>query len=163
MAAPQKYNADYHDDWAWSLAIKGATNEEIAEAFGISERTVIRWQADHPSFALALARGKDSADAKVERTLYERAIGFETEETEKIVDVDANGMTKPVRVKTTKKRIAPDTMAIMYWLNNRKRNTGEWSQKQDIKISGELNTGPDLSKLTDNELRSLIRAYEDEN
>ena len=37
-----KYNEKYHDDWAWSLAIKGATNEEIAEAFGISVRTFIK-------------------------------------------------------------------------------------------------------------------------
>lgn len=36
MAAPLKYNQAYHDDWAWSLAIKGATDVEIAEAFGIS-------------------------------------------------------------------------------------------------------------------------------
>lgn len=31
MAAPLKYNQAYHDDWAWSLAIKGATDVEIAE------------------------------------------------------------------------------------------------------------------------------------
>ena len=36
MPALSKYNPEYHDDWAWSLAIKGATNDEIAEAFGIS-------------------------------------------------------------------------------------------------------------------------------
>lgn len=33
MPALSKYNPEYHDDWAWSLAIKGATNDEIAEAF----------------------------------------------------------------------------------------------------------------------------------
>ena len=43
MPTPSKYNSEYHDDWAWSLAIKGATNDEIAEAFGISVRTFIRW------------------------------------------------------------------------------------------------------------------------
>ena len=34
MPALSKYNPEYHDDWAWSLAVKGATNDEIAEAFG---------------------------------------------------------------------------------------------------------------------------------
>ena len=29
MAARTKYNAAYHDDWAWSLAAMGATNKEI--------------------------------------------------------------------------------------------------------------------------------------
>ena len=46
MAAPLKYNQAYHDDWAWSLAIKGATDVEIAEAFGISVRTLNRWKKD---------------------------------------------------------------------------------------------------------------------
>ena len=32
MAAQLKYNPEYHDDWAWSLAIKGATDKEIADA-----------------------------------------------------------------------------------------------------------------------------------
>lgn len=52
MAAPLKYNQAYHDDWAWSLAIKGATDVEIAEAFGISVRTLNRWKKDHESFML---------------------------------------------------------------------------------------------------------------
>lgn len=50
-------------------------------------------------------------------------------ETERIVDVNPDGSVKPVRVKTTKKHIAPDTMAQMYWLNNRRR--GEWGQRQE--------------------------------
>ena len=49
MPALSKYNPEYHDDWAWSLAIKGATNDEIAEAFGISTRTFIRWKQEHES------------------------------------------------------------------------------------------------------------------
>ena len=50
MAAPLKYNPAYHDDWAWSLAIKGATDAEIADAFGVSVRTLNRWKKDHDSF-----------------------------------------------------------------------------------------------------------------
>lgn len=82
MAAPLKYNQAYHDDWAWSLAIKGATDVEIAEAFGISVRTLNRWKKDHESFMLALTAGKDQADAKVEKKLYERAIGYRYTEKE---------------------------------------------------------------------------------
>ena len=76
MAAPLKYNPAYHDDWAWSLAIKGATDAEIADAFGVSVRTLNRWKKDHDSFYEALISGKNQADAKVERKLYERAIGY---------------------------------------------------------------------------------------
>lgn len=158
MAAPAKYNSAYHDNWAWSLAIKGATDEEIAEAFGVAKRTVLRWKKDHPSFVESLEEGKNVADAKVERKLYQRALGYDAEETEKVVDVDANGNTKPVRVKTTKKHIAPDVMAQMYWLNNRKR--GDWTQRQDVNLSGSIKTSP-MENLTEDELRNLAKLDEE--
>ena len=47
MAPPSKYNKDYHDDWAWSLASKGATDEEIAKAMRISVRTFHRWKKEY--------------------------------------------------------------------------------------------------------------------
>lgn len=162
MAAPKKYNPKYHDAWAWSLAMKGCDNKEIAEAMGISARTVIRWSKTTDSkgneilssFGEALQEGKDAADAKVEKKLYERALGYDVEESENTVDIDPNGNIKPVRRKTTKKHIAPDTMAIMYWLNNRRR--GEWAQRQDINVGGTVRT-VDVSNLSDEELRSLAR------
>lgn len=133
MPALSKYNSDYHDDWAWSLAIKGATNEEIAEAFGVSTRTIIRWMKEHESFGEAVEHGKNIADAKVEKSLYKRATGFEITETEKTIDMDKDGNPKPVRIKSVTKQIVPDTMAIMYWLNNRKRV--HWSQRQELAVS----------------------------
>lgn len=161
MAALLEYNSKYHDAWAWSLALKGATNDEIAEAFGISKRTIIRWTQTYPSFADAIERGKNGADAQIEKKLFERALGFSVTETKKVVDVDKNGNTKPVRVETYEKKVAPDTMAIMYWLNNRKKKTGEWSQNQSITLSGSVDTGPDLSKLSEEELRALARSASD--
>lgn len=133
MPALSKYNPEYHDDWAWSLAIKGATNEEIAEAFGISKRTFIRWEKDHDSLREAVLRGKYAADAKVEKSLYQRATGYTVTDTEKTIDMDRDGNPKPVRVKTTTKNIPADTMAIMYWLNNRKRSS--WNQRQEVELS----------------------------
>ena len=161
MPAALKYNSEYHDDWAWSLALKGATDEEVADAFGISKRTVIRWKSDYPSFAEAYQRGKDVADAKVKKALYQRAIGYSVDETERTVDVDPKtGESKPVRVKTTTKKYPPDTMAAMYWLNNRTK--GEFAQKQEFTLGGELKISP-VAKLTEDELRALARMGESEN
>ncbi|MFR4565997.1 LuxR family transcriptional regulator [Blautia caecimuris] len=120
MAAPLKYNQVYHDDWAWSLAIKGATDVEIAEAFGISVRTLNRWKKDHDSFMVALMSGKDQADAKVEKKLYERAIGYKYTEKETVMEMDSNGNRKPAKVRVVEKECPPDVLAQMYWLNNRK-------------------------------------------
>lgn len=134
MPAPSKYNPAYHDDWAWSLAIKGATNDEIAEAFGITVRTFIRWKQQFPSLDEAVTQGKDIADAKVEKSLYQRAIGYTVTDTEKIIELNpSDGSQKPIRVKNTEKHIVPDTMACMYWLNNRKRT--HWSQRQEVALS----------------------------
>ena len=64
MPTPLKYNPAYHDDWAWSLAIKGATDQDIADAFHVSRRTIIRWRQTYPSFNTACQSGKEIADAK---------------------------------------------------------------------------------------------------
>lgn len=112
MAAKPKYNPDYHDDWAWSLAAMGATNEEIAKAMGVSKRTIIRWSQEHESFGEALARGKGVSDAKVVRSLYQRAVGYEYEEEKRIVEYDKEGNIKPVKVEKTKKHVTPDVGVI---------------------------------------------------
>lgn len=139
MPSKSKYNPEYHDTWAWSLAIKGSTNEEIAEAFGINVRTFIRWKNQNESLAKAVEEGKNQADANVEKSLYQRAIGYEVTDTERTIDMDKDGNPKPVRIKTTTKQIAPDTMACMYWLNNRQRK--HWSQRQELDLTA--NKGED--------------------
>lgn len=151
MPAPKKYNPKYHDAWAWSLAIKGATDEEIADAFGVSRQTIIRWSKTKnekgetvlTSFGEALQEGKEAADAHVERKLYERCLGYEYEEAKQIIDHDSTGRPFIKRTEVTKKTVPPDTMAIMYWLNNRKRSTGEWSQRQDVNLNLD-NDGEDV-------------------
>ncbi|MCL2453089.1 MAG: helix-turn-helix domain-containing protein [Alphaproteobacteria bacterium] len=159
MPAQSKYNSKYHDAWAWSLAVKGATDEEIADAFGISRMTLSRWvkDDDKKSLAEAIANGKPAADANVERKLYDRCMGYEVTEATQILEHDFT-TGKPVikETRTTKKHIAPDIMAIMYWLNNRSRKTGEWSQKQEVSITG-LENMPDMSGLSEEELRAIAR------
>jgi hypothetical protein len=135
VAATAKYNPEYHDDWAWSLAMKGATDQEIADAFGVSVRAINNWKGKHASFRKKMDEGKNGANARVETSLYRRAVGYEYEETESLLEMDQNGNQKPLRIKKVKKHIAPDTMAIMYWLNNRTRKSGEWTQKQDVNVS----------------------------
>jgi len=143
MAAPLKYNQAYHDDWAWSLAIKGATDAEIAEAFGISVRTLHRWKQDHESFSQALMVGKDQADAKVERKLYERAIGYSYEEVETVMELDSDGNRKPAKVKRVQKQCPPDVLAQMYWLNNRKsgqykRNPENFVKQEELDMEDDV-------------------------
>lgn len=159
MAQASAYNEKYHVDWAWSLALKGATDEEIAEAFHISVRTLHRWKKTHPELLRALEEGKDVADAKVKRSLYQRAVGYEAKEVTQIIEQDpATGTQRVSKTQVTTKHIVPDTMACMYWLNNRSK--GEFSQRQEVTLGGSVRTSP-MEKLTEDELRSLARLDEE--
>lgn len=143
MPAQKKYNPSFHDAWAWSLAIKGATDQEIADAFGVSRQSILRWSKTKnekgeyvlTSFGEALQAGKEAADAQVEKKLYERCLGYEHDEVKRILKADDSGRQSLEKTEITHKTVPPDTMAIMYWLNNRKRRTGEWSQRQDVNLS----------------------------
>lgn len=158
MAQASAYNEKYHVDWAWSLALKGATDEEIAEAFHISVRTLHRWKKSHPELLTALEEGKDVADAKVKRSLYQRAVGYEAKGVTQIIEQDpATGTQRVSKTQVTTKHIVPDTMACMYWLNNRSK--GEFSQRQEVTLGGSVRTSP-MEKLTEDELRSLARLDE---
>lgn len=130
MAAQPKYNALYHDDWAWSLAAMGATNDEIADAMGVSKRTILRWAKEHESFGKALSEGKGVSDAKVIRSLYQMATGYEYTEEKRIVEYEADGSVKPVRVEKTIKHVQPSVAAQCFWLKNRQRD--RWQDRPEF-------------------------------
>ena len=142
MAVPFSYNPEYHKDWAWSMAVKGSTDQEIADAFGISRMTLHRWKKQFPELKEAIDDAKAIADSQVEKSLYRRALGFETVETEEIADVDEKGKVTVTGIKTKRKQVAPDTMAIMYWLNNRKR--GQWAQRQEVQVEASNDSDTDV-------------------
>src|SRR5262245_53375934 len=88
MSTPRKTNPqkrgrkptwrDGYLEQAKKLAALGATEVEMANFFGVSPKTLTRWKVSRPEFWLALKAAKDVADARVERRLYERAIGYKT-------------------------------------------------------------------------------------
>src|SRR3546814_984151 len=65
---------------AQKLCELGATDQEIADFFEVDVRTVYRWKHDHDEFCQALKAGKEIVDERVERSLYQRAIGYERSE-----------------------------------------------------------------------------------
>lgn len=127
MPARLNYNPFYHDDWAWSLAAKGATNKEIAKSMHISESTLSHWMTRHESFQRAILEGRGVADAKVVRALYQIATGYDYTEEKQIVELDRQGNPKPVRIEKYKKHSPPNVAAACFWLKNRQRQ--DWQDR----------------------------------
>lgn len=115
---------------AEKLCRLGATDIDLADFFGVSDRTIYRWQSQYEEFRQALKAGKEGADDRVERSLYHKAVGY-TFESEKIFQFQG----KIVRAKT-REHVPPDTTAAIFWLKNRR--TEAWRDKQDIEHTGKL-------------------------
>lgn len=111
------------------LAVKGFTNDEIAEVFGVERRVVDRWARQYPDFMETLRLGREIADSVVERALYQRAVGYTVPET--VVNVGKDGAVTKVPVV---KHYPPDVAAARYWLENRRRE--DWKNRQEVEVSG---------------------------
>ncbi len=84
--------------WFFNIANQyGATNENIAEAFGISIGLLNQWIKDNPGLNQAIKEGRDNWDTgKVELTLLRRVMGYEYQEERtrevQVAGVDADGV-----------------------------------------------------------------------
>lgn len=128
---------DYRPEFAVQaekLCLLGATDAEIADFFDVSPRTIYRWKLIHEDFCQAIKSGKEFADERVERGLFQRATGYGYVEQQafkvKTVKYD-NGKrvqeTEEIRVVDVEKQAPPDTPAGIFWLKNRRK--GEWRDK----------------------------------
>ena len=108
----------------------GLTEEQIAENMGISRATLSNWKVKYLDILDALKRGKEVVDRHVENALLKRALGYEYEEVSEKYEGDVL-----VERKVTKKQVAPDTTAQIFWLKNRKPEV--WRDKQNIHVEDE--------------------------
>lgn len=92
----------------------GATNEELADFFGVSSRTIKNWFVRHPKFGEAVKRGKMAADAEVANKLYQNAKGYK--------HLAFKMFCHEGRVVTKRyvEHYQPNTTAQIFWLKNRR-------------------------------------------
>lgn len=112
---------------AKKLCLLGATDESLADFFGVSVSCVAKWKVAHPEFLHALKDGKEVADARVAESLFNRACGFSTKEA-KIASVDGK-ITDIVEVD---KHYPPDSTAAIFWLKNRQPKV--WRDRVEQKV-----------------------------
>jgi len=127
---PTEYDPAYVEQAA-KLCALGATDYELADFFGVDTRTIYRWKNTYPEFCQSVIAGKEKADDRVERALYNRAVGY-TFESEKVFQFQG----QIVRADTVE-HVPPDPSAAKLWLTNRK--PADWRDKQEVQHDGKVN------------------------
>lgn len=151
---PTKYDSKYCEQ-AKKLCLLGATDIEIADFFGVNERTLNNWKKSHLEFLQSLKSGKMIADAEVASKLYHRAVGYEHPE----VDIKMYE-GKIIKTKLVK-HYPPDTAANIFWLKNRQPE--KWRDKHNHELTGK--DGKDLIPariLSKEEAKELMQTLKDE-
>lgn len=110
------------------LARRGLSDEDIAKSIGISRKTLYRWKAANVPIRDALREGKLAADLAVESALFKKATGFTVTDTKTTSFLDKEtGELVEGKTEVTTKHVLPDTLAIMFWLKNRRPDL--WKDK----------------------------------
>lgn len=125
---PTKYRKEFAER-ARALCEMGATDQELADFFKVDVRTVYNWKHSEPEFFQALRVGKEACDDRVERSLYQRAIGYEQDAVKIFMPA---GAEEPVYAPY-RERVAPDVGAAKMWLTNRRGDI--WREKTETDIN----------------------------
>lgn len=137
----------------------GLTVDQIAMNMGCTSKTIYEWQKRYSDFSNALKRGKEVVDRQVENALLKSALGYEYEEVKTFIEDSANGKKK--KIEKTKKHVAPNVTAQIFWLKNRKpddwrdvrRHEHGGIDEEPIKVEQQQKI--DMSNLSDEELNAL--------
>lgn len=150
---PTKYKPEYAAQ-ASKLCGLGATDAQMADFFEVSISTINLWKVKHPEFSESLTVPKDMANARVEQSLYRRAMGYEHDEVD-IRVVNGEIVETPIR-----KYYPPDSTAMIFWLKNRDQEN--WREMKAVELTG-ANGGPveshstlDVSKLSTQALSEIL-------
>ena len=124
---PTEFKPEFVEQSA-KLCALGATDDEIADFFEVHRSTIYRWKLEHPDFCDAIKTAKDVADERVERSLYQKATGYNVTE-EQAVKIKVEQYKEAVEVVQVEKHIPADTTAAIFWLKNRRKH--EWRDKHE--------------------------------
>jgi hypothetical protein len=129
---PSAYRPDFAGQ-AEKLCHLGATDVDLADFFGVAISTISAWKVHHREFSEALKADKAIADARVERSLFSRALGY-TFDAVKIFPPRVRGR-KPLIVPY-REHVPPDTTACIFWLKNRRPDL--WRDAKAMEHSGTI-------------------------
>lgn len=126
----------------------GGIDKDLAEALGINRSALAKRDAE---LLDTLKQSKAAADAAVEKSLFQRAIGYSAPDT---YFSTHQGV---VTATPYTKHYPPSEVACIFWLKNRKPD--QWREKSETQISGTLTgLGEDLVKAIQQRAAQKARA-----
>lgn len=126
---PSAYKPEFCEI-ARKAAEVGMTDPEIAELLEVHTATLYRWKTAHPEFCESLKSGKELSDERVERALFQRAIGYRQKAVKIFMP---SGAEQPVYAEY-EEAVTPDTTAAIFWLKNRRPD--QWREKSIQEVTG---------------------------
>jgi transposase-like protein len=130
---------------------RGFTDREVADLLGINASTLYRWRVEYPHFARAIRLGKEMADVRVERSLYERAVGYSYEAQKAVVTRHGQEILR------WREHLAPDVTAALAYLRNRRPDRWRDTIKQEHSRSpyDGIESAPELRAVLREQARKL--------
>lgn len=123
---PTKYHVSFCIQ-AEKMCRLGAIDRDLADFFGVNEKTINNWKEDFPRFLQSIKKGKDFPNQQVKRALYQRAIGYSHP------DIHISNYLGLVTITDIVKHYPPDVAAAFIWLKN--RDPENWRDKHEIAIT----------------------------
>lgn len=142
-AETTKYREEFAQQ-AEELCTLGATDMELADFFRVDVRTIYNWKHSKPAFFQALRVGKEACDDRVERSLYQRAVGYEQSAVKIFMPA---GAEEPVYAPF-REIITPDIGAAKLWLTNRRPDV--WREKTEQDVNVKFDRAAELDKFLGN-------------
>lgn len=96
---------------------KGATDEEVAKALGVSVRSIAEYKNKFPQFLQAFARAREKVVIEIKDALLKKALGFTYEEEKRSGRKDKNGENIILIEKFTRYCPPSETAAAMLLRN----------------------------------------------
>lgn len=125
---PPKYRPEYATIARLMLS-RGATMNELAEAFGVTNATLYYWKAKYVEFFDVFSEVSDAYVVRAERALAERAVGY-TYESVKVFNFKGIPVVVPI-----KEHVPPDINALKYFLGVKKPDV--WKVKDEVEVNGD--------------------------
>jgi hypothetical protein len=109
------YKPEYAAQARTVTARLGATDADLAQLFGVNVSMISRWACEYDDFSRALKIGRSEFDDRVERSLAQRAVGYDYW----LEKVFYDRKTGTVVRAPTLVHMPPDPAAAFIWLKNR--------------------------------------------